>query len=129
MRAEDLALWSGWSVEKISDELASEHCQQFYSGEGSGADLGFVFYRVVDDEAWIINIAVKNKGKGNGRRLMDAFIEALQASQNIKFLGLEVRESNLAARALYEKFEFVEIGRRKAYYPEGDDALVYRRKI
>ena len=40
---------------------------------------------------------------------------------------LEVRESNRAARALYEKWAFVENDRRKRYYsnPE-EDAIVYR---
>lgn len=43
---------------------------------------------------------------------------------------LEVRESNAAARALYEKWGFVESGRRPRYYshPE-EDAVVYRKTV
>jgi len=40
---------------------------------------------------------------------------------------LEVRESNHAARALYEKWAFQEAGRRKSYYRDPDeDALLLR---
>jgi ribosomal-protein-alanine N-acetyltransferase len=40
---------------------------------------------------------------------------------------LEVRESNLAARRLYEKATFVEKGRRQLYYQEPEeDAIVYQ---
>ncbi|MEA5420226.1 ribosomal protein S18-alanine N-acetyltransferase [Spirulina sp. CCNP1310] len=39
---------------------------------------------------------------------------------------LEVRASNEGAIALYEKFGFQRIGRRKGYYPEtGEDALIF----
>jgi ribosomal protein S18 acetylase RimI-like enzyme len=35
-----------------------------------------------------------------------------------------VAAQNLPARKLYEKYGFREVGRRKAYYDDGDDALV-----
>ena len=39
---------------------------------------------------------------------------------------LEVRESNVAAIRLYEKFAFRPVGRRSDYYaPPVEDALVY----
>ena len=44
-----------------------------------------------------------------------------------KVVYLEVRESNKAARALYEKWAFIEAGRRKSYYQEPlEDALVLK---
>jgi ribosomal-protein-alanine N-acetyltransferase len=45
-----------------------------------------------------------------------------------KSISLEVREANFAARALYEKSGFTEIGRRKSYYSHPlEDAIIYRR--
>ena len=39
---------------------------------------------------------------------------------------LEVRESNLPARRLYEKHEFREVGRRRVYYRDPvEDAVLY----
>jgi ribosomal-protein-alanine N-acetyltransferase len=41
---------------------------------------------------------------------------------------LEVRESNIAARNLYEKFSFHETGRRKNFYSDNnEDAVIYWR--
>ena len=45
----------------------------------------------------------------------------------IKAIFLEVRESNRAAKALYEKWAFTEEGRRKAYYTDPEeDALILK---
>jgi len=44
-----------------------------------------------------------------------------------KAIFLEVRESNRAARALYEKWAFTEEGRRKSYYKDPEeDALILK---
>jgi ribosomal-protein-alanine N-acetyltransferase len=40
------------------------------------------------------------------------------------FVSLEVRESNRSAIGLYKKMEFAEIGKRKRYYENGEDALM-----
>ena len=37
---------------------------------------------------------------------------------------LEVRVSNDAARAFYRSYDFTEAYRRRAYYQDGEDALV-----
>lgn len=43
----------------------------------------------------------------------------------IKYITLEVRESNIAAISLYDKFGFSTIGTRKKYYQDNnEDALI-----
>ena len=44
--------------------------------------------------------------------------------QNSAVFLLEVRESNLAARALYERLGFVEISRRKDYYDHPPETAI-----
>jgi ribosomal-protein-alanine N-acetyltransferase len=89
---------------------------------------GFLVARVVDREWEIENIAVCGpaRRRGLGTRLLGEFLDAARA-EGADAVFLEVRESNHAARALYEKWAFVESGRRKRYYrdPE-EDAIVYR---
>ncbi|GAA0198546.1 ribosomal-protein-alanine N-acetyltransferase [Brevundimonas nasdae] len=124
--------------------LASLHAQAFAApwSEVEFADLldqpgvfaveeadGFILIRVVLDEAEILTLAVRPSARraGLGGRLVgQGAIAAAQAGAVRLFL--EVAEDNVAARALYERAGFGQIGRRKAYYaaPDGGrtDALV-----
>ena len=89
---------------------------------------GFIVGRVVSEDWEIENIAVAGaaRRRGLGTRLLEEFI-GLARGRGAQSVFLEVRESNVAARQLYEKHAFVETGRRKRYYrqPE-EDAIVYR---
>jgi ribosomal-protein-alanine acetyltransferase len=93
--------------------------------------FGFLVASRIDDEWELENIAVAPaaRRKAIGTRLLGEFFHlARQASG--KSIFLEVRESNHSARAFYEKFEFTQIARRKAYYQNPpEDALIYRRLI
>ena len=70
------------------------------------------------DECQLYNIAVLPRWQrvGCGRRLLQALLDEVKAAGVIGCV-LEVRESNAAARALYQALGFVESGKRKAYYP------------
>ncbi|MGL5046617.1 MAG: ribosomal protein S18-alanine N-acetyltransferase [Shewanella sp.] len=80
--------------------------------------LGFAIVQQVIDEATLLDICLLpcHQGKGYGRLLLNGVIASAKASGAV-VLMLEVRESNLAARALYQKAGFVESGYRKGYYP------------
>jgi ribosomal-protein-alanine acetyltransferase len=89
---------------------------------------GFVIARVAGAEWEIENIAIAGpaRRRGLGTRLLGELLDLARA-QNAAAVFLEVRESNRAARALYEKWAFVESGRRRAYYRDpGEDAILYR---
>ena len=103
----------------------------------SGSVQGFLVARFLHEEWEIENVAVAKaaRQKGLAAGLVKAFLQSCVCSENGAKDGkakagaalLEVRESNLAARRLYEKFGFVLAGRRTAYYrnPE-EDAILYR---
>jgi ribosomal-protein-alanine N-acetyltransferase len=60
--------------------------------------------------------------RGFARKLIRRFLE-----QNPGNVFLEVREGNVAARQLYEKEGFTEIGRRREYYSAPlEDAIVLK---
>jgi len=89
---------------------------------------GFVVARGVGTEWEIENIAVAGAAQrhGLGTHLLVELLERLRQA-GARNVFLEVRESNRPARALYEKWAFVESGRRKAYYRDPDeDAVLYR---
>ena len=66
--------------------------------------------------------------QGVADRLLDVFCRFGQA--RLAFLTLEVRPSNTAAVALYEKHGFREAGRRKNYYENPtEDALLLTKEF
>jgi len=89
---------------------------------------GFLIARAVEHEWEIENVAVAGpaRRRGHGTRLLGSFLD-MARNQGAQAVFLEVRESNFAARRLYEKWAFVESGVRRRYYrdPE-EDAVTYR---
>lgn len=93
--------------------------------------LGFVVASAATHEWEIENVVVASEAKqrGVGSQLVNELI-AVARARGAEDIWLEVRESNQAARRLYEKCEFGVAGRRRGYYrdPE-EDGLVYSLKL
>lgn len=99
--------------------------------EQDGSVAGFIVGRPVDDEWEIENIAVTGaaRRRGLGSRLVGELLDVVR-SHGGKSVFLEVRESNRAARSLYEKWAFIQVGRRKMYYQNPpEDALLLKFKF
>jgi ribosomal-protein-alanine N-acetyltransferase len=92
---------------------------------------GFLVGQAHADEAELQSIAVRTAGRrrGFGSQLLTKFLEQARKG-GAKSVYLEVRESNQAARAFYEKWLFQESGRRKDYYTGPvEDAVLYCRRL
>lgn len=88
--------------------------------------VGFIGVWMLPDEAHIVTVAIRdaNRRQGLGELLLIAAIDLAQA-QRQALLTLEVRVSNDAAVALYEKYSFERVGLRPRYYSDNhEDALV-----
>lgn len=87
--------------------------------------VGYMGMWILADEGHITNVAVGKsyRGKGIGAALVEDFIHTAE-EKDLAFLTLEVRVSNKAAIALYEKYGFLEVGRRKKYYENTEDAIL-----
>lgn len=99
----------------------------------SAADpvCAFANYWHVADELQVMNIATEPSARrqGHGRALLQDMIQTGQA-RSVRWVTLEVRRSNLAARALYASFGFVEQGIRQRYYSDnGEDAVVMHLEL
>lgn len=91
---------------------------------------GFIAGALAGDDWEIENIAVDVplQRRGLGSQLLCDFLNRIQ--QSGQSVLLEVRESNVAARKLYERIGFVQIGRRTAYYQAPlEDALVMKHSF
>ncbi len=91
---------------------------------------GMVMARVAADEAEILTLAVHPavRRQGLARALLDRAAD-IAAEEGAATLFLEVALRNAGARALYAAAGFVEVGRRRRYYADGDDAMVMRRAL
>ena len=114
-----------WSEALFRDALESSHTVLLLAEGEGGAALGYAVLSAVLDEGNLDNIAVAPhcRRKGVADALLSALTEAGRTSLSV--LLLEVRASNLPAIALYEKYGFVPVGRRKNYYESPrEDALL-----
>jgi len=90
--------------------------------------LAFVVAACGGPEWEIENISVDAhvRRRGVATRLMSEFL-GLARQRQVEAILLEVRETNLPARQLYEKWAFAPVGRRRRYYTcPSEDAILYR---
>jgi len=114
-----------WSRNAFVRELSSPHSLCVVALE-SDEVVGYGGGWCVGPEFHLLNLAVNvpNRMKGIGGRL---FLSLLRdsAARGCKEALLEVRKGNETAKGLYEKYGFKITGVRRAYYANGEDALVY----
>lgn len=105
-----------WSRESLKNELNNK-ISLFYAAIENSEVIGYIGMSVILDEGYIFNVAVdrKHRKKGVGFALINEIVTYAKKN-NLCFLTLEVRESNLNAQSLYSKFGFIKVGERKNYY-------------
>ena len=115
-----------WSVAQVKDEIEKENVI-FLSAVAENNFCGYISGQLILDEFYISNVAVTESFRGNG--IASALIEhliSLLSEKNCSLMTLEVRESNVNARKLYEKFGFVNLGIRKNFYSHPtENACIY----
>ncbi len=119
-----------WTAGNFKDSLDSGY-QAWLLRDDSHALVGYFLLMPAVHEAHLLNVAVaaNRQGEGIGHYLIDK-VAAVARGLMMESLLLEVRPTNTRALQVYEKYGFVQIGRRKAYYPahnnEREDAIVMR---
>lgn len=118
-----------WSERSVASELSNELSLWLVAVE-NGNVLGYVGSQTVLGETDMMNVAVHPEARRQGiaEKLILELVEKLKGKDS-HCLTLEVRASNSPAISLYEKLEFVQIGRRKNYYHNPkEDALILRKE-
>ncbi len=117
-----------WTFQHFADELDNPLASvDLYWSKGVLA--GFLCSWLVAGELQIQNLATlpAMRRKGIAVRLLEHVIVRSRAT-GLTSIWLEVRVSNVPAIALYKRFGFSVCGTRKAYYPDGEDALLMKRE-
>ncbi|MGF6275626.1 ribosomal-protein-alanine N-acetyltransferase [Massilia sp. UYP11] len=119
-----------WSRGNFVDAVESGYdCWTVRDADGELAGYYLLMYAL--DEAHLLDVAVagKRQRQGLGRRLLYQ-IAARARGHGMASILLEVRPSNERALEVYRRHGYVQIGRRKGYYPAGaagrEDAIVMR---
>ena len=114
---ENVAFSHPWTPGNFADALRSG-----YTGRvlvHGDTVLGYFLAMQILDEVHLLNITVSPlyQKQGLGLRLLDQLQHWSRHSAKARWLWLEVRESNIRARQLYERYGFTQVGARKKYYP------------
>jgi [ribosomal protein S18]-alanine N-acetyltransferase len=122
---------SPWSRGNFADSIgAGYHC---WIAEHDGRLAGYAIVAVGAEEAHLLNLTIAPEWQRQGiGGQFTAFLAKLARDYGAEKIFLEVRTSNGAARALYARAGFAEIGVRRAYYPaaEGrEDAVVMEMRL
>jgi [ribosomal protein S18]-alanine N-acetyltransferase len=113
-----------WSEAVWREELGSPFSLYLVLEEG-GVVSGHIGVKRVTDEAHVMTLAVlpERRRRGFAQRLVESALAA-PASAGVRRVYLEVRPSNLAARALYASLGFVQTDARPGYYGDEDALLL-----
>lgn len=118
-----------WSRANFADSVDAGYDTTVLRDD-EGRLVGYFLVMCAVDEAHLLNVAVAagRQGQGIGRHLLDRVCACARA-HGMESVLLEVRPSNERALKVYNEYGFVQIGRRKAYYPAAggrEDAIVMR---
>ena len=115
-----------WSKSSFYDEMNNNLAKYYAAKTAEGKLVGYAGTWHIIDEGHITTIAVKKDFQRNhiGEAIIIKILEDCY-NAGIKYLTLEVRESNEAAIKLYTKYGFQSLGTRKGYYQDNnEDALI-----
>ena len=119
-----------WSEAGFLGELDNPVAVYFIA-EQQGTVVGYAGMHAILDEGHITNVAVSPdcRRHGIGKTLAETLIREA-GRRGLRSLTLEVRESNGAARALYRKLGFADVGRRRGYYQSpAEDAVLMTKEL
>lgn len=121
-------------LESLGEKLlASELSEKnngvsFYVIENDDVVIGYIGRYYFFQEAEVLNFVVDEsyQRQGYGQKLFDKMVEDMK---DVKKITLEVRASNIKGINFYTKNGFKQVGVRKRYYKNGEDALLLLKEF
>ena len=122
---ENLCFKTPWSRDSFLREVTENQCARYAVAREDGRAVAYAGCWFILDEGHITNIAVHPdfRGRGIGEQVTRNLIQ-LAADSGMVWMTLEVRRSNKVAQNLYHKLGFIDVGYRKRYYENSEDALI-----
>ena len=113
-----------WSYNILKQELENGKSKYFVAKQENEI-VGFAGILLIIDQVNIMNIVVKKDQRnfGIGSLLLEEIIRYSKI-HNATSITLEVNEKNIAAIKLYKKYGFKQVGLRRKYYNNEDNAIL-----
>ena len=123
---EDAIYSHPWTRGNFADSLRAGH--QCWTWRDGAELVGYFVLLVAAGEAHLLNLSVAAARQrcGHGSTLLGE-VTRIARARGAQHVFLEVRPTNLGAKALYRRFSFRQVALRPGYYPAHDgreDALV-----
>jgi len=111
-----------WAKSSFYDEMNNNLAKYYCAKTSDNTTVAYAGTWNIIDEGHITTIAVSPEYKRNhiGEALIVKILEDCY-NLGIKYLTLEVRESNIPAISLYRKYGFESLGTRKGYYQDNNE--------
>ncbi len=124
LKVENECFLHPWTENMFKEEISGRF-SRYRVAEIEASAVAYMGMWVLADEGHITNVAVAKdfRRRGIAKALISDFI-SFADEKNLAFLTLEVRKSNISAISLYKSFGFCEVGVRKKYYDNTEDAVL-----
>lgn len=113
-----------WSREDLEKQIALETSHFLVALDGERT-VGYMGLQIFSKEGYVTNVAVlpEYRGRGIAKRLIEE-----QMKNDMDFITLEVRESNVPAISLYTKAGFQNVGIRPHFYSNPTENAIIMTK-
>lgn len=114
-----------WNKEVLKSELDNPASSYIVALDENKNVVGYAGIWQPLEEAHITNIVTKKDKRQNkiGTKMIEKLID-MAKERKLNDITLEVNINNLPAINLYKKYQFKEVGLRKKYYNNIDDAII-----
>lgn len=131
MYLENTCFVAPWGLKDVKYELKDNPVSNLWVIESDLTGVvGFVDYWITFDSATVCQICINPvyQRKGLGSMLIEEMIKDCR-TENVRNITLEVRDHNVAAIKLYEKYGFKKTIVKEGYYTNGDNALYMIKEL
>jgi ribosomal-protein-alanine N-acetyltransferase len=119
-----------WAEASFAEELRAPEATVIVARDAADVVVGYLAARRAADELHVLSLGVDPPRRRAG--IASALLEAVLsegAAAGARLAHLEVRAGNAEALAFYARFGFQVLGRRRRYYPDGEDALLLAARV
>lgn len=113
----------------VKEEIKNNQFTNYLTYLVNGEPVAFINYYIMYERAEIININVLEEYQNQkiASKLLEYMVNEC-ISHNVKSITLEVKETNIKAIHLYEKFDFSKVAVRRKYY-QGTDGILMEKEL